>query len=65
MNDGVLATDSTTTWNSYGASDEEYPATVELNWGDAAYDISSVRVCGGRDYGGVMPPSGLYASVLQ
>ena len=57
VNDGVLATDSTTTWNSYGASDEEYPATVELNWGDAAYDISSVRVMWWRDYGGVMPPS--------
>ena len=57
VNDGVLATDSTTTWNSYGASDEEYPATVELNWGDVAYDISSVRVMWWRDYGGVMPPS--------
>ena len=44
VTDGVLATDSTTTWNSYGASDEDYPVTVELNWGDAEYEVSSLRV---------------------
>lgn len=57
--DGNLATaDPDTTWNSYAQEqDAEYPVTVDLDWGNAQYDISSVRVMWWSDGGGVQFPS--------
>ena len=57
VKDGQLAEGPETTWNSYGASEDQYPVTVDLDWGDTEYTVSSLRVMWWRDYGGVMPPS--------
>ena len=58
MTDGQLAEGSNTTWNTWAQDGNvEYPVTVDLDWGDAEYEVSSLRVMWWRDYGGVMPPS--------
>ena len=45
VNDGELADASNTSWNTWAqAGDVDYPVTVDLDWGDATYDISSLRV---------------------
>lgn len=57
MNDGVLATDAKTTWNSWcKEGNAEYPLPVTLTWDDE-YEISSMRVMWWTDNGGVPMPS--------
>ena len=56
--DGKLAgNDQNTTWNSAGASKEEYPVKVNLDWGEAEYNVSSMRVMWWSDNGAVKFPS--------
>ena len=44
MNDGSLATsNSSTSWNSWGGSEENYPVTVSLSW-DTESVLSGMRV---------------------
>ena len=44
MNDGKLATsDSSTSWNSWGGSDENYPVTTKLTW-DSQYTLTGMRI---------------------
>lgn len=58
INDGKMAEGSNTTWNTWAQSgDVEYPVTVDLDWGNTTYDISSVRVMWWSDNGGVQFPS--------
>ena len=58
INDGTLADGNWTTWNTWSESgDVEYPVTVDLDWGNATYDISSVRVMWWSDNGGVQFPA--------
>ena len=58
INDGKLAEGSNTTWNTWAQDGNvEYPVTVDLDWGDETYDISSVRVMWWSDNGGVQFPS--------
>lgn len=58
INDGEMAEGSNTTWNTWAQSgDVEYPVTVDLDWGNTTYDISSVRVMWWSDNGGVQFPS--------
>lgn len=58
INDGVLAEGNNTTWNTWSETgDVEYPVTVDLDWGNATYDISSVRVMWWSDNDGVQFPA--------
>lgn len=56
--DGKLAGKTQdTTWNSAGASAEEYPVKINFDWGEAEYNISSLRVMWWADHKDVKFPS--------
>lgn len=56
--DGKLAgKNQDTTWNSAGASAEEYPVKINFDWGEAEYNISSLRVMWWADHKDVKFPS--------
>ena len=55
VTDGELGTnDPATTWNTYGC--DEYPATLEFDWGADSYEVNSLRVMWWSDGGGVAFP---------
>lgn len=52
VTDGELGTnDPATTWNTYGC--DEYPATLDFDWGADSYEVNSLRVMWWSDGGGV------------
>lgn len=58
ITDGKLPEGAGFTWNTWGAPSDEYPVNVELDWGDAEYEISSLRVLWWQaGDGGVLFPS--------
>lgn len=58
ITDGKLPEGTEYSWNTWAQDGNvEYPVTVDLDWGDAVYDISSVRVMWWADNGGVQFPS--------
>lgn len=57
VNNGNLAEEVDTSWNSAGASTENYPVTVDFDWGKDEYEISSLRVMWWADNEDVAFPS--------
>ncbi len=65
INDGTLATsDSSTSWNCWGAAENQYPMDVTLTWTEAK-TVSSMRVMWWADGGGVTFPSSAKVQYLD
>ena len=65
INDGTLATaDSSTSWNSWGAAENQYPMDVTLTWTETQ-NLASMRVMWWADGGGVTFPSSAKVQYLD